>query len=80
MLIRVALKTDTEIIVGNPGERHDAVILRAISKKQSHDGIQGFVTDMGTFMNRYEAAQHAFECGQITNWKPGDTVISEELW
>ena len=39
---------------------------------------QGFVTSKNRYLERKEAAQLAFECGQIT--KQSKTIFSEELW
>jgi hypothetical protein len=48
------------------------------------DGIQGFVTDTGIFMNRKDAANHAFECGQTKENKnitrPSTGLLSEDLY
>ena len=43
---------------------------------------QGFLTNDGTFLNRYDAMQHAIDCGQL----PPDVdngrkeLYSEDLW
>lgn len=39
---------------------------------------QGFVTNKDRYLERKEAAQVAFECGQIK--EVGKTIFSEELW
>lgn len=39
---------------------------------------QGFVTSKDRYLERKEAAQLAFECGQIT--EQSKTIFSEELW
>ena len=44
---------------------------------------QGFLTDKGKFLDRWEAADHAYECGQLveTAEEPRiDRLISEYLW
>jgi len=41
-------------------------------------GEQGFITDKGKFVNRSQAAQIAYECGQIT--KPKAELFSEDLY
>ena len=40
--------------------------------------MDGFLTDDGTFLDREQAAQYAFENGQIT--EPVDLLFSEDLW
>lgn len=70
-----------------PCHRHaDAFYI--ISQFIEHDKIiksrieQGFLTDDRTFLNRYDAMQHAIACGQL----PPDAdktckeLYSEDLW
>lgn len=45
--------------------------------------VEGFLTDKGDFLDRWEAADHAYECGQLveTAEEPRiDRLISEDLW
>lgn len=44
------------------------------------NGVQGFMTDLGIFLNRDEAEQHARECGQLTDPLKGSVFTSEDLW
>ena len=47
------------------------------------DEIEGFLTDKGEFLDRREAAGHAYECGQLieTAEEPRiDRLMSEDLW
>ena len=83
MITLVALKTRNKLYIGLPGQRHDSVILKAISEGEKtgfDNSVQGFMTDKGVFLDRHAAAKHAFLCGQITEWKEGDIIMSEELW
>ena len=44
---------------------------------------EGFLTDKGEFLDRWEAADHAYECGQLveTAEEPRiDRLMSEDLW
>lgn len=44
---------------------------------------EGFLTDKGEFLDRREAADHAYECGQLveTAEEPRiDKLMSEDLW
>ena len=46
-------------------------------------GEEGFLTDKGEFLDRWEAADHAYECGQLieTAEEPRiDRLMSEDLW
>lgn len=42
------------------------------------EGEQGFVDDQGVFLNRREAARHAFYCDQIAMATNG--LFSEDVW
>ena len=44
---------------------------------------QGFITDTGEFLSRRAAAEHAYECGQLTETAEEpriDCLMSEDLW
>lgn len=44
---------------------------------------EGFLTDVNEFLDRWEAADHAYECGQLveTAEEPRiDRLMSEDLW
>lgn len=43
---------------------------------------QGFITHDGTFLNRYDAMQHAIACGQLPLYadKECKELYSEDLW
>ncbi len=48
-----------------------------------HYGMEGFLTDKGEFLDRREAADHAYECGQLveTAEEPRiEVLMSEDLW
>ncbi len=40
---------------------------------------QGFVTDTGEFLDRYEAVPHAVASGQLAEGTT-DMLVSEDLW
>ena len=45
--------------------------------------MEGFITDTGEFLHRVDAADHAYECGQLveTAEEPRiDRLMSEDLW
>lgn len=45
------------------------------------DAIQGFVTDEGVFLDRWQAARHALRCGQIQELKfHKNELFSEDLY
>ena len=81
MITRVAIKKGNYIYIGEEGKRHDSVILSMIERGIDLNGIiQGFVDDGDNFLNRHDAAKHAFECGQIKDETCPDIIVSEDLW
>ena len=45
--------------------------------------VEGFLTDKGEFLDRREAADHAYECGQLVETAEElriDRLMSEDLW
>lgn len=62
-----------------PG-RHDTVIHAIHEQRGGSLGVstQGFITEKGFFVDRREAAQIAFELGQIK--KPTSTLFSEDIF
>lgn len=63
--------------------RHHAVI-KFMAEKGFGPGDmldQGFETDQGRFVDRYEAVQIAREAGQIlVKHQPEDKLFSEDMW
>lgn len=85
MLIRSAIKTKDNFIY--LGIRHGDVFKKAKEagepKETFKDCIQGFVDKEGKFYTRAEAADYAYECGQITEDKFNEiegVLTSEDLW
>jgi len=85
MIDRVAIKYKDTVYVGNDKERHMNVYDRMYDiLKEMNQYIDmeyctdGFLTDDGEFLDRSSAADHAFECGQISCNKP--ELYSEDLW
>lgn len=79
MITRVAaLLENGEILVGKEKKRHDSLYFDYEEKIFSMQHILGFVDENNNFYNRKEAAQHAFECNQITELY--DRLISEDVW
>ena len=80
MIIRVALKIGNNILIGKKNARHDSLytdeVVRLI-RSQKDKGVQGFITDSGDFLNRYDAGKHAAQCGQMD--RPC-CLVSEDLW
>ena len=78
MIIRVAMQHNESglFLVGAEGDRHDA--LYTSFPVEGGAWTQGFLTDNGRFLDRKQAAAHAYECGQVPEL--ADSVISEELW
>ena len=90
MIVRAAIKykiyyLDKEVIL--PLHRHcdGGIILKAFGFTPGDFKIieQGFLTDKGEFLDRREAADYAYECGQLmeTAEEPRiDVLFSEDLW
>lgn len=84
MITNAAIELNGRVYVGAKGKRHDSVIHDMV---KIHNlpipimGVQGFVDHTGAFLNRHDAAIHAFECGQLPNdAKCPDIILSEDLW
>ena len=83
MIKRVAVRLGKRVFVGAYGKRHDSVIREIIMVHELsvEDTVNGFIDDKGNFLDRKEAAKHAFECGQLPNDKKcPEVIISEDLW
>ncbi len=90
MIVRAAIKykiyyLDKEVIL--PLHRHcdGGIILKAFGFMPGDFKIieQGFLTDKDEFLDRREAADYAYECGQLveTAEEPRiDRLMSEDLW
>ena len=79
MIVLAAIRKDNIVYVGKVGERHNHILC---DKTRSFGflkfGEQGFVTDLGEFLNREDAAQHAYDCKQLVEKKK--RLFSEDLW
>lgn len=64
------------------GRRHHNIIYDAFLKQIYLKGYrQGFVNEHGQFLDRFEAARNAIECGQITELKYSSfELYSEDLY
>ena len=63
--------------------RHHHVIRMMVDvcgEKPPIIGEQGFLTDQGEFVNRKEAAEIAFTCGQCDVLASPPSLFSEDLW
>lgn len=61
------------------GKRHNIILCDKSRPFQFlQNGEQGFITDKGEFLNREDAAKHAFQCGQIKVEKK--RLLSEDLY
>ena len=85
MIVGVAIKhrTTGEVFSLRRPARHDTVIGTLVEdhKREHAEGIQGFVTHDGEFLNRSEALRHVKECEQPTKGPLcGDILFSEDLW
>ena len=62
------------------GRRHHNIFQSTLPLGCIKDGEQGFVTDIGEFVDRIEAGKIAIECGQIKKLKWGNELYSEDLY
>lgn len=62
------------------GKRHSDAIKTAVETTgiKPVRGTQGFMTDLGLFVTREEAAKIALDAGQIK--EPKEILYSEDLW
>jgi hypothetical protein len=60
------------------GYRHCDILSQFGREVITSPDAQGFMTSKGRFVNRHEAAQIAFECGQIS--KNMNILSSEDLY
>ena len=73
-IVAAAIKTETgDILIG----RSHAEIIRSQDYGVCKGGVQGFVTDDGTFVDRIEAAEIAFRAGQTK--KQEAILMSEDI-
>lgn len=68
-----------------PVHRHKDcdIILRQLDIEDYTIEAEGFFTEKGEFLDRWDAADHAYECGQLveTAEEPRiDRLMSEDLW
>ena len=78
MITVAAIRHDGVIYIG---ARHDICYLSAavqLNGKMPAESEAGFLTHAGEFLDRKEAARHAFECGQLHVYS--DSLMSEDLW
>ena len=79
MITEAAILKDGQVYHNGIGARHDAVILsQPLGFFTSKNSTQGFIDETGTFMDRIEAAKHAYECGQLG--VDNHYLMSEDLW
>ena len=82
MITHVAIRWDDRVYSQPKPYRHWNVLAF-----MHNDGIndfgnetQGFLTDEGYFLDRYDAAQHALKCGQVKKLQVPPRLYSEDLW
>jgi len=80
---RAAIKADDGAVYSTPAPgKHPAIIALMIDIGHSTPirGTQGFVTSLGRFVDRREAAKIAFEARQIKSGEVPVTLYCEDLW
>lgn len=76
MIIEAAILKDGIIYTGR---RHHNIIWTN-PKGFFYNCEQGFVTDTGEFVNRFDAGKIAIACGQIKALQWGNELYSEDLY
>lgn len=80
-IVEAAIKIGERIWTG---QRHSDIVPKIIGDRAKvSEGIQGFMTTTGRFVDRQEAVKIAVKSGQITLPKkcnPQDTLYSEDLY
>jgi hypothetical protein len=64
------------------GQSHAEIIKMMVEKyglPKPIDGIQGFMTDSGEFLDRNTAMEHAIKCGQMPATESGQPLYSEDI-
>ena len=89
MIVSAAVKVILDDYCGSevciPIHRHKDItpICQSLLGYKPFLDAEGFLTDKGEFLDRWEAADHAYECGQLieTAEEPRiDRLMSEDLW
>lgn len=83
MIVSAALRLEMGVIVSLPKPARHHTILHAFGRyltREEH--VQGFLTAQGHFMNRKDAYQWAYVCGQLGEGLPvpDKELFSEDLW
>lgn len=78
-IVYAAIKDQNGTI--HTGRRHHIIFGRLKYLKITHIGaVQGFVTNMGRFVDRKDALVIALSCGQATPPIRGDNLYSEDIY
>jgi hypothetical protein len=75
VIVKAAIKKGDQVYTGS---RHHLIIHEHRGMFKTKDSVQGFITDTGEFLNRQQASEHAFNCGQIK--ENVGNLLSEDLW
>lgn len=79
MITEAAILKDGIIYHVGKLKRHcDIILSKPLGYFRKPISIHGFIDEYGKFYSRREAADHAYQCGQIKN--KADCLISEDLW
>jgi hypothetical protein len=90
VIVRAAIWRDGGVYsVPQPQRHHDVIaLMRSYGIAQGSPAlglaerreIQGFLTDMGAFLDRVSAFHHAKAVGQLRTSSHGPELFSEDLW
>lgn len=86
-IVRAAIRMDAmagEVIsLPRPARHHTIIhhiaIERGLLSEMQQESTQGFITSAGRFVDRQEAREIAFACGQVIQ-TISRTLTSEDLW
>jgi len=78
-IIAVAIRYDEGTVSLRAPSRHNELVALHVGVTKSSD-TRGFLTDLGEFLDRRQAADYAFRTGQITSLRSPPNLTSEDLW
>lgn len=77
-IIFAAIKRTDKCIIY--GKHHAECIAKSPFGTCKNGSVQGFLTSELRFVGREEASKIAYMRGQISSWKKGQILMSEEIW
>lgn len=81
--IMFVLKGDPGYPMVMTGKRHPDILEKMFNLHLDYDkesAVQGFMTDKGAFLNRYDAKYEAQKCNQLVEPTDYRELYSEDIW